>query len=307
MSLQSRSHKVMIAVFTIPAILAFLIVFAYPVMRTILMSFYNIDNVVAKMSEWEFAGFGNYIKLLNTPLFRQTWVTFLKIWIFGGIVVTFIALLFAMIITSGIRGKAFFRAAIYLPNIISAVALANMWIHYAFNTKWGFFHNLFSAIGWESMANFQWTSPDHLFMSMMLAFSFGAVGYYMLIYISGIEKIPQDLFEAAQIDGSSVIHSFFHITLPLLRGVFNTTLTLWTTSALGFYIWSQMFSSNRDPSAQIMTPMYYMIRSTFGDMASEYTETNAGIGAAICVMIMIVAAVVFTIIKRVVPEDKEAM
>lgn len=301
--MNSKSRKLMIAVFTIPAILAFLIVYAYPVIRTIMMSFFNIRNVVSGMSDWEFRGIGNYVQLLQTPLFRQTWVTFLKIWVFGGIAVTALALLMAVILTSGVRFKSFFRAAIYLPNIISAVALANMWIHYAFNVRWGLFHNLFSMLGWESMADFQWTAPNNLFLSMMIAFCFGAVGYYMLIYISGIEKIPTDLYEAARIDGSSTWHSFLHITMPLLRGVFKTTMTLWTTNTLGFYIWSQMFSSNRDPSAQILTPMYYMVRATFGDMATTTTTLNAGLGAAICVMIMLAAITAFTTINHVLKDD----
>lgn len=302
--MKSKSSRIMIAVFTIPAMLAYLIVFTYPVIRTIMMSFYRIDNIVSDMSQWKFVGIGNFAQLANTPLFHQTWITFLKIWIFGGIAITVLALVMAAILTSGIRFKAFYRAAIYLPNIISAVALANMWIQYAFNVKWGLFHSFFKAIGWQAMSDFQWTSPDHLFLSMMLAFSFGAVGFYMLIYVSGIEKIPADLYEAARIDGSSALGNFFYITLPLLKGVFRTTLTLWTTNTLGFYIWSQMFSSNRDPSAQIMTPMYYMVRSTFGDMSSEFTENNAGLGAAICVMIMVAAIVVFAVINHAIKDDK---
>ena len=127
--MKSRSRNIMIAVFTIPAMIAIALVFVYPVVRTILMSFFAIDNVVSKMSEWSFVGVSNYTQLLGTPLFRQTWVTFAKIWVFGGLVIMCIAMLFAVILTSGVRGKSFWRAAIYLPNIISAVALANMWIH----------------------------------------------------------------------------------------------------------------------------------------------------------------------------------
>lgn len=127
--MKSRSRNIMIAVFTIPAMIAIALVFVYPVIRTILMSFFTIDNVVSKMSEWSFVGVSNYTQLLGTPLFRQTWVTFAKIWVFGGLVIMCIAMLFAVILTSGVRGKSFWRAAIYLPNIISAVALANMWIH----------------------------------------------------------------------------------------------------------------------------------------------------------------------------------
>lgn len=127
--MKSRSRNIMIAVFTIPAMIAIALVFVYPVVRTILMSFFTIDNVVSKMSEWSFVGVSNCTQLLGTPLFRQTWVTFAKIWVFGGLVIMCIAMLFAVILTSGVRGKSFWRAAIYLPNIISAVALANMWIH----------------------------------------------------------------------------------------------------------------------------------------------------------------------------------
>ena len=302
--MKSKSRNIMIAVFTIPAMLAITLVFAYPVIRTILMSFFKIDNVVSRMSDWSFAGISNYVQLIETPLFRQTWVTFFKSWLFGGIFIMCIAMLFAVILTSGVRGKSFWRAAIYLPNIISAVALANMWIHYAYNVNWGLFHNIFSFLGLDSLAQIQWTSPDYLFLAMMIAYCFGAVGYYMLIYIAEIEKIPLDIFEAARIDGSSGVHSFFHITLPLFKGVFKTTLTLWTTGTLGFYIWSQMFSSNRDASAQIITPMYYMIRTTFGDMASVYTETNAGLGAAICVMVMLAAGLAFTLISKIFKNDE---
>lgn len=135
--MKSRSRNIMIAVFTIPAMIAIALVFVYPVIRTILMSFFTIDNVVSKMSEWSFVGVSNYTQLLGTPLFRQTWVTFAKIRVFGGLVIMCIAMLFAVILTSGVRGKSFWRAAIHLPNIISAVALANMWIHLCLQRQLG--------------------------------------------------------------------------------------------------------------------------------------------------------------------------
>ncbi len=299
-----KSQRVMIVAFTLPAILCFALVYAYPVARTFLMSFFNINNIVSKMKDWVFVGVDNFTGLFSANLFRTSLVNVFRIWFFGGIAINILAITFAVILTSGVRLKSFFRAAIYLPNIISAVALANMWIHYAFNTRYGLFHNLFSALGLNTLAAYQWTSADNIFSSMLLAFCFGAVGYYMLIYISGIEKIPGDLYESAMLEGSSVVHSFFTITVPLLRGVFKTTLTFWTTGALGFYVWSLMFTGPGTPKPGVMTPVYYMLRTVFGEANTADVPLNAGRGAAVCVVIMAIALVVFGAINLFLKDDE---
>ena len=118
-------------------------------------------------------------------------------------------MLMAVILTSGIRGAKFFKAAIYMPNIISAVALATMWIQYVFNYDYGLLNQIVKAFGGE---NVRWLGTDLIFWAMMIAFIFGSVGYYMLIFISGIEGIPQDLYEAATIDGANIFDRFFQIT-----------------------------------------------------------------------------------------------
>lgn len=299
-----RKNKVFIFCCIMPAVLAFGIIFAYPIVKIALMSLFNLNNPSAKMSEWAFVGFQNFADLFNSAMFRHSLVNMAKIWIFGGIATIAIALLFAVILTSGVRFVPFFKAAIYLPNIITAVAMANMWIHYAFNVKYGLFHSIFKAIGWESMANFAWTSPDHLFLSMMIAYCFGSVGYYMLIFCSGIEKISPDIFSAALIDGSNKIKSLFHITLPLLKGVFRTALTLWTTGTIGFFVWSQMFSP-LGAERSIMTPVMYMYTRTFGTEAGlSAADMNAGSGAAVCIVLMLMAVLAFGLINLVVKDDK---
>jgi len=106
----------------------FVLVFLYPIIRTILMSFFKIEGITDPMSKWTFSGIDNYVKLANTTLFRISMWNLARIWFIGGIIVMSLALLFAVIITSGIRFKSFFRAMIYLPNIVSAVALATMWL-----------------------------------------------------------------------------------------------------------------------------------------------------------------------------------
>ena len=150
----------MIVGFLAPAVIIFLIVFLYPIIRTIMMSMYKIESVTDTMEWWTFVGLGNYQKLFTTAIFKTAMMNILKIWALGGIIVLSVSLLFGVILTSGIRGKKFFRAIIYLPNIVSAVALATMWLQYVYSSKFGLFKGRF-GFAWitqtceNSMAGFR--------------------------------------------------------------------------------------------------------------------------------------------------------
>lgn len=101
--------------------LTLLIMYLYPVVRTVIMSFFQIESVTSDTSTWVFNGMSNYQKIFNSPGWQASMWNMFRIWLVGGIIVLSFSLLFAVILTSGIRFKKFFRAAIYLPNVISAV------------------------------------------------------------------------------------------------------------------------------------------------------------------------------------------
>ena len=183
------------------------------------MSFFSVKSVTSAVSTWSWAGLDNYIKLFHTPLFITSVKNIGKIWLYCGIACLGLAIVLAIILTSGLRGQKFFRAIIYMPNVIAAVAVGYMWLLYVYNAKFGLFHSFFTALGWESMANFQWLGTDHMFLSMCIAYVFSNVGYFMLMYIAAIEKISPDYYEAATIEGANVFDKFFHITLPLIKGM----------------------------------------------------------------------------------------
>lgn len=137
-----KKNKTMIVVFLTPAVLLFLGVFLYPIVRTVIMSLFRIEGVTDPMSKWSFVGLENYIKLFNTSLFRTSFYNLFRIWLIGGLIVLSLSLLFAVILTSGIRGKKLFRAIIYMPNIVSAVALATMWLQYVYSPQFGLVKNV---------------------------------------------------------------------------------------------------------------------------------------------------------------------
>ena len=292
-----KKNKAMIIGFVTPCALTLLIMYLYPVARTIFMSFFAIESVTADVGSWSFYGLGNYGRIFGSATFMTSLSNMLKIWLVGGILVLTIALLFAVILTSGIRFKKFFRAAIYLPNVISAVALATMWIQYVYNQDYGLLNNMLEMVGLEGV---KWLGADMKFWAMLFAFVFGAVGYYMLIFISGIERIPQDLYEAAIIDGANKIQQFFKITLPLLKGIIKTNLTFWSVNTITFFLWSKMFSPVSSEASTIV-PVVYLYDTVFGSTGNS--ERDAGAGAAVGVVLAIFVGVVYFITNKLLKDD----
>lgn len=290
----------MLICFTVPATIVFLVMFLYPVIRTTIMSFFTMESVSDSMSTWTFVGLDNYTDLMKTDIFMTSMSNMMKIWLIGGLGVVFLALLFAVILTSGVRGKGFWRAMIYLPNIISAVAFANMWIYYIFNKRFGMMHNIFETLGLDKLMKIDYMNGDWKFWSLLIAFSFGSVGYFMLIFISGIERLPKDYYEAATIDGANKFRQFTNITLPLLKGVMRTVLTFWTVSVVGFFVWSQMWSPINSES-QTITPVVYMYNIVFGN--TGMTKRMPGRGAAVGILMAIVVLIIFFIVNHTFKDD----
>ncbi|MEF9941449.1 MAG: sugar ABC transporter permease [Lachnospiraceae bacterium] len=296
-----KKNKGMIVTFLAPAVIIFLVVFLYPIIRTIMMSLYKIDSVTDTMDLWTFVGLQNYQKLFTTAIFKTSMFNIFKIWAIGGLIVMTISLLFGVILTSGIRGKKVFRAIIYLPNIVSAVALATMWLQYVYSPKFGLLKSFFNTIGLKSLANIPWLDTGHKFWALLLAYCFGMIGYHMLIWTSGIERISPELYEAATIDGANKVQQFRFMTLPLLKGVFKTNVTMWSVSTAAFFVWSQLFSTVTADKSTIV-PVQYMYMHTFG-AGNAVTERNAGYGAAIGLILCLCVVIIFTACNKLIKED----
>ena len=297
-----KRNKSMILAFTLPGTLLFFGVFVYPIIRTIIMSFFKIIEITDPVNKWEFRGFGNYLDLFNTALFRQSLINIGKIWTIGGITTLAVSLLIAIILTSGIRGKGFFQAAIYLPNVISAVAMATMWIQYVFNSSYGFLTTFFRMLGLESLAKIQWLDAEHKFWALLFSYCFGMIGHHMLIWISGIERISKEYYEASSIDGANKVQQFFHITLPLLRGILRTNIIMWSIRIAGFFIWSQLFSPLTADTSTVV-PMVYMYTKVFGAETADIISRDAGAGAAIGIILCVLVIVIFKIANRLLKDD----
>lgn len=286
-----KKNKLMIFLFIMPAVLCLLLMFVYPVTRTVIMSFFRVESLTASTDTWSFYGLQNYVKIFNSTGFQQALKNMLRIWLVGGVITLALSMLMAVILTSGIRGAKFFKAAIYMPNIISAVALATMWIQYIFHFDYGLLNELVQLLGGEKV---KWLGSDLKFWAMLGAFIFGSVGYYMLIYISGIEGIPRDLYEAATLDGADKIRQFSKITLPLMKDIIRTSITFWSINTTTFFLWSKMFSSINTEGSTI-APVVYLYDTVFG--GTGIVERDAGAGAAVGVVLTLIIIAIYAVMN----------
>lgn len=285
-----RQNKKAILLLMGPAVLLFSVFTLYPVIRTIIMSFFNVNTVTSPTNTWKFVGLQNYVDLFQNPIFRISMKNIVWVWLFTGIGTIGISLIFAVILHSNIKGKSLFRSSVYLPEVISPIAIGYAWLLYAFNSKFGLFHRFFSAIGLDSLANIQWTNPQNIFYAMVIAAIFGAVGKFALMYLSAMEKIPKDYYEVARIEGQGAVQQFFTITLPLISSVLKSSLVLFTTATIGFFVFSQVFSG-----ISTITPMVFTYTQIFGTEINPHT--NVGVGAASGVMMTLVGMFFFLVVN----------
>jgi multiple sugar transport system permease protein len=281
-----RPKKSVFITFLAPAVLFYLLVFLYPTIRTVSMSFFSVKYVSDPISTWRFNGLANYQSIFKSEVYIQSLKNIGRIWLFGGLGTMFFALIFAVTLTGNIKGKKIFRTIIYMPNVISAVAMGTMWLNYVYNSEYGLLHQVFKFFGMEAASNIIWTGPGFKFWAMLVAYCFGAVGYFMLIFISGIEQIPKDYYEAATIEGAGTVRRFFLVTAPFIRGVTRTNIVMWTVSVVGFFLWSQLFSPI-NLSYDTVAPVNYMYSIVFGS-ASTIAPRDSGAGAAIGVILVLI-------------------
>ena len=258
-----KYRKITAIIFVFPAIIVFLIAFLYPVFRTGIMSLFYVETISDSIFNWKFVGIDNFVFLFKSNLFLKSLKNVFIIWLIGGLIVFSISLSFASILTfSNMKLKSFFKTLIYLPNIISSVALATMWIYYFYQPDYGFLKSFFTLVGLTQLANIKWASPDYIFMSMLIAYSFSNVGYFMVMFCASMESIPSTLYDSASIDGANSFDKFFKITIPLILNAIKSAIVIWSIEAFGMFVWSQIFSP-LDPEPGTITPKIYMYFQLF--------------------------------------------
>lgn len=284
-----KTDKKMIFSFLAPGVIAYMIVSIYPVIHSTVLSFFEVTAWSG--STMKFVGLANFISLLQNQVFIKSFGNIGIVWLLGGAGIFGSAFGFSALLTSGIKGKSFFRAVIYLPNLIPVVAAAAMWTQYIFSVRFGLAKSIFDALGLESLAHIEWTSHNVIFWSMLIAYVWGGIGFFLLIILAGVERIPTDLTDAAKIDGASMFQAFTKITLPLLRDVIRVAVVMWSITVLNLFAFPRSFALTYP---EVNTPSIYLYQLAFGQAGG--TSSGAGAGGVVYVGMAAAAGVILTII-----------
>ncbi len=213
--------------FLAPALLLIFVFFFLPVAASLVLSVTDFDLYgIADPANTRFVGLSNYSRLLQTPDF---WAALRNTFYFafvGGPLTIAVALSAALLLSSKlVRFKGFFRTIYFTPFVTTLVAVAIVW-RYLYHTRYGLFNYALSFVGIgpiDWLGDPHWAMPAIILMAVWKSF-----GYNMLIFIAGLQSIPEELYDAAEIDGAGAFRRFFSITLPMLMPtlVFVSVVTM---------------------------------------------------------------------------------
>ncbi|WP_068141845.1 carbohydrate ABC transporter permease [Limnochorda pilosa] len=222
-----QSKGFIVASLSVPLLL-YVGFFVYPALQGFYVSLFNWDGFSTNMA---FRGLGNFRELLGDGHFwRVVMRNTLGILVIGGAAVLGIALLFSHLLTGRVRGKRFLRAAVFFPNVVNPVALAVLW-GFIYNQQWGLLNGLLRSVGLDSLIR-TWTAPDSLFWALLAALVWINVGFYTVILVAALDRIPPDYADAANVDGATPWQVFFRIKLPLIRDILSLAIVLWGFTAI---------------------------------------------------------------------------
>lgn len=266
-----RALKKYFAVFALPTLIAFAIAFLIPFLMGIYLSFTEFTTVTN--TTW--VGLGNYRKaFMGSPDFMNAlWFT-LKFTLVSVISINLIAFTLAMLLTRAVKGTNLFRTVFFMPNLIGGIVLGYIW-QIIIN---GVLINFGVDITF---------SASYGFWGLVVLMNWQLSGYMMIIYIAGIQNIPGDLKEAAQIDGASPLQTLKHITIPMVMP--SITICTFLTLTNSFKLFDQNFALTGGAPAKQTAMLALDIYNTFyGRVGFE------GVGQAKAVIFfLMVAAVAF--------------
>ncbi len=226
-----KSNIGIVIIFLAPALSAILLFFILPLFVAFLLSFTDFDiYTLGDFRRLKFIGFGNYIKLLNDELFFKALYNTFYFVLIGGPLSILVSLSTALLLNSKLlKYKKIFRTIYFLPVVTTIVAVAIVW-RYLYHPRFGVLNYLLSLIGIQPI---DWLGdPDFAMPAIILLAVWKNFGYNMILFIAGLQNIPAELYEAAELDGASNWYKLKNITLPLLA---PTTFFISIITMIGYF------------------------------------------------------------------------
>ena len=249
MKLGKNERKTTFLLITIPILALFICFNTIPLIRGVIYSFTNFKG----FGKYDWVGFRNYIDLFSDiRVGKSYWFTF-KLAIVTTVVVNVLSLLLALALNSSIKAKSFFRGAYFLPNILGALVVG-----YIFNY---FFTYILPAvadmIGIDALRTSILSNPSAAWIGIMVVCAWQAIAMNTIIYISGLQTVPEDVYEAGGLDGATGWKQFKYLTFPLIIPFFSINMVLCVKNFL--MVFDQIMALTKGGPAQSTESISYLI------------------------------------------------
>ncbi|MEK3913379.1 carbohydrate ABC transporter permease [Paenibacillus sp. FSL H7-0331] len=279
--MQTRSSRYLPYLFIFPNVFIYLIFVLIPVIWVLYLSFTNYTL----MNPGEWIGLKNYSRIIQDSIFLRAIRNTLFFWICTVIPTMALGMFIAQFLNLKIRFIAAFRASIYLPGVISSVAVAMTWL-WLLDPMKGPVNVFLTSIG---MTGENWLQdPKTALGSIIIIGIWTGIGYAMIIYLAGLQGIPEHLYEAAKMDGANTVQQFIAITLPLLRPI---TFFLFITSTIrSFQIFDLVYIlTSGGPANSTTTLVNEIVKMSFSEYRMGYASTMA--------MVLLIITLIITLIN----------
>jgi multiple sugar transport system permease protein len=270
--------------FILPTIIGLIILNIIPIFQTIYQSFFK-TGAFGKGNI--FVGLDNYKKLILDASVWQALLNTFKYVIVEVPLSIAIALVLAVFLNRKMRGRTIFRTIYFLPMVAAPAAIAMVW-RWLYNSEFGLLNHILNNFGINSI---NWISnPKIAVISIAAVGIWSVIGYNLVLFLAGLQEIPRDYYEAAEIDGANGIREFFSITLPLISSTMFFVMITRIIGALQVFDVIYMMLDRTNPAFPKTQSLVYLFYKY------SFIESNKGYGSAI-VMLLLIVIMIITIIQ----------
>jgi multiple sugar transport system permease protein len=266
--------------FVAPFLLLYSLILIFPLLRGLWLSLNQVDLFGAG----HFVGAGNYVRLAHDPVFGTSLINTFEVTLMIVPALTVIALALAMALNRGTKGAAVLRGIFFSSAVLSVTIVTLIW-RFMLAPDAGLLGDLWTALGWQPLP---FLSGEHLVLpAIAITTIWWSVGFPMLLFLAGLQQIPEDMYEAAALDNASRWTTFRRITLPALNRTLVLVVMLQTAAQLQLFGQSQLLTAG-GPSGASRTAVLFLFESAFGRWELGYAS------AAAEVLFLIILAVTLT-------------
>ena len=252
----------------------------FPIFKAIHMSLYQ--NVLSRPQDYRFIGLGNYLRLLHDPTF---WLTLKNslVWVVFSVGFQFVlGFGVALLLNAEFKGRTFYRTLNLLPWIIPGVVVGLVW-EYLYQPNYGPINDILRRVGLLRVPIAWLSEPVYAMAGVIFANIWRGIPFFSIMILAGLQAIPDEVYEAATVDGASITQRFWHVTLPMLRPIIvvaTATRIIWTFNYADLIF---VMTNGGPANATQITSSYTLL--------SAYTDLDFGYAATLSVVLLVIMLV----------------